>query len=75
MKVDLDQSLLKAWSVHSELYVGRTDGMGIIGHRSSESSFGANNPCLIFSNNFKGAHQEQHKILQSSRIELLEPFP
>ena len=40
MKVDSDQS--KASLVHSELYVGRTDGMVIKGHRSSKSTFGAN---------------------------------
>ena len=40
MKVDSDQS--KASLVHSELYVRRTDGMVIIGHRSSKSTFGAN---------------------------------
>ena len=46
---------------------GRMDGMVIIGHRSSKNTIGANNPCLLFSNIFKRAHQEQHEILQSSR--------
>ena len=40
LRVNSDQ--FKACLVHSELFVRRTDGIVIIGHMSSKSTFGAN---------------------------------